>query len=496
MITFPQIVKALAWSGLERLGSAALFLVSAFVIATIVGPEAFGVGSLALSVVFAFQLAAERLFHDVIVRKPDLLDAHAESALVAATVLAGLMFGGVWLAAGPLAQVFGRPELASLIILAGAGILAAGPGGVVAAMLHRRLEFDRLAIRTLIGVIAGSVAGVAAALMDQGAAAVVIQAAVQGAATGIAALFSIDRIPRFRMHLARLRELMGFSATALAEILIYTGAFRVFLVIVGLTAGVQVVGYLELASRLSTTLGNLWTAAVAPVMLSTLTAVRKSREALASAYARATELNAVVVLPAFCGLAFVAGDVVTLALGPEWLPVTPALQIFAIECAIRLSRMMTPQVFYAAGRPTFALYGAISGFVAANGLLLILAPTNPTAIAAVWSARIAATTILGGLMLRALTGLTFAAQYKPMLPALLATLGMLAALALLHVTVLAAAPPAARAAVEIVAGAAIYGGLVLMLLPGLCTLGRDTFAALQRKRAGTSNGRSPEDALK
>ena len=497
MIGFSRVVRSLAWSGTERLGSAVMLLLSAFAIARITGPVAFGIGALALTVTITFQIAAERFFHEAIVRQENLTEAHVETAMIAAATVGLVLTGILFVLASPVATMFGVPELKLLIYIAALGVLVAAPGGIVVALLHRDMAYRALASRSLIGSLCGACAGVAIALLGKGAIAIVIQSTVQVVVSVIAAAFALGRIPKMRFSWKRLVDLGGFSVTILAETLIYTGAFRVFLMIFGLNAGMSAVGFVEFAHRLSSTLANFWMSAINPIALNIFAGAQRSRTALAAAFMRASEINLAVVVPLFIGLAFVTGDILALGVGPGWAMATGPFCVFAIEGAIRLSRQFAPQVFYAAGRPIFALYGAIVGFVVTNGMLLWLEPIDPTYIAVIWTARLAFTIPVSSLLLWHLTGLSPRAQASNMLPPACAALIMTAVLWGAHRWFFADFGPALRLGCEIILGATVYVAALFRIRPSfqalLVEVGRELWRGsgehgLQKKNASPGVG--------
>jgi PST family polysaccharide transporter len=474
------IVRALGWSALERGGASVIFLVSGLIIARLIGPQAFGLGSLALSVVFTFQIATERLFHDVIVRRPEALTGpERNTAFTAAIIAAGVLSLILLVAADPMASLFHQPALSPLIQLATVPVLASGPGGVLIALIHRDMGFHKLAIRTLVGALTGAVAGLICAAAGLGALSLVVQNVAQILGATVAAFIAVGHVPRLAIERKSLKELGAYSLTVLAELTVYTGALRVFIALVGLIAGIGYVGFIELALRLTGTLANLWSSAINPIVLLMFANLKQQREAVAAAYLRASQLNAAVVIPVFCGIAFIAGDLIFLIAGPDWMPAAVALQVLSFEAAIRLSRQFSSQVFHAFGRPTFALYGAMIGFAAANGMLLLFRPHDLFFITLIWTARYLFTAPIGGWFIRRLTGLSALAQALPLAAPAAAAGAMLLGLYALHVFVFANLAPLWRMPMEIAIGAAIYGVVILRLSPWLWPLLADAATHLK-----------------
>ena len=105
-----------AWVFAETAASAGFSLISLLVIGRVIGPEAAGVGALAVSTFLLLDLAGACLFPDALVQQPDLNARHLRSALSIA-VLLGLLCAVLLLGlAAPLARGTGTPGLTWLLV--------------------------------------------------------------------------------------------------------------------------------------------------------------------------------------------------------------------------------------------------------------------------------------------------------------------------------------------------------------------------------------------
>ena len=166
-------MRGVAWSGIEAAASGAFSLVSAFVVARLIGPAEMGVGAAVASVHVLLWVGVNALFADAVVQRLELSESDASSALWAST-LVGLTAALAQASAGwPLRTVMGDSRIGAMTLVLALPLV--GAAGVVQGRVNRARDYRLLALRALLGQGAGTVAGIATALQGGGAWAVVAQ---------------------------------------------------------------------------------------------------------------------------------------------------------------------------------------------------------------------------------------------------------------------------------------------------------------------------------
>jgi O-antigen/teichoic acid export membrane protein len=168
-------MRGIAWSGVEASVSGAFSLVTAFVVARLVGPAEMGVGAAVASVHVLLWVGVNALFADAVVQRPDLSESGASSALWAST-LVGLLAALIQAGAGwPLRAVMGDPRIGAMALVLAAPLPLVGAAGVAQGRVTRARDYRLLALRALVGQGAGTMVGIAVALQGGGAWAVAAQ---------------------------------------------------------------------------------------------------------------------------------------------------------------------------------------------------------------------------------------------------------------------------------------------------------------------------------
>jgi O-antigen/teichoic acid export membrane protein len=373
--------RHVASGSLKLLAVQALALVTGFLIAAFLsrqlGPELYGLFSVAATIVIWVELSATVMFSQTTIKfLAEAEDGRAvASTLTQVQFLASLVATALLVVAAPaLASWLRSPELATYLRLfaldiplfaltrAHRAILTGREAfGQVAAVTALRW-LTRLALVLLLVGLGFSLTG--AILASIGA------SAVQLVVVRFLVRPSLLARPAFP-----LRRLAGYAL----PLFFYTIGLRLFrqldlLVVKAVAATPAAAGYYGAAQNLTIVPLSMFGASVAPLLLATLTRLLRQRQDPAARAMAAGAMRLVLCLLPFAGLAAgSAPDLVTLVYGERFLPAAPlvALLIFAALAIVLIS--VAGSVLTAVGRPglTFALTGPLLPLALAAHLLLI-----------------------------------------------------------------------------------------------------------------------------
>mgnify|MGYP000510090105 CR=1 FL=1 len=384
-----SVASSVVWAGLESGLSLAVSVGSVLVIARLLGAAEFGLGALALGLVQIPLVLVGSLVHDALVQRAELDEAHWRAGWTA-SLAAGAALTLAAVASGPfLATLFDEPRLAPLVGAMAPLLLLEAVSAPLLARRRRALDFAGVARRLLFGRGLGALTGVAVAALGGRAWAIVAQ---QLAAAGTIALLLSRGAPAHRLgpvDRAALLELLRFCRPIVLTQLLIQGSERLFLAYVGHQLSLAAAGYWSLASRLVENVAGVVSTALYHVGLAFLSRLQAERATLAAALDRALRLLMLAVVPAVAALLVAADLLIEVAVGPDWRPAAPAVQILAGGALLLFRRLLPTVALTAAGRPRAGL----DAYLAENGLtlplLFLLGPVALPPIAALRAARTA-----------------------------------------------------------------------------------------------------------
>jgi PST family polysaccharide transporter len=369
--------RASAWAVAETWGLQAIQLALFLLLARLLGPEAYGTLSLALTInVIGEALISEGGWLEAIVHRPQLEPSHLDTAFHALWVQ-GLAFAAVAAVAAPLlASIFADPSLVPLVLALAVALPLRAVAIVPEALFTRRLDFRPLAIRSLIGTGAGGAAGIALALGGFGVWSLVVQQIVQTAVAGALVWRATDWRPHRWISRPHLADLLPFVATKTVERT--TLAFDTLLprLFIGYWLGPAVLGYYTVARKVCELLTQLLTRPIARVALPSFAEAAGRPEQLRALADRVVPLTVAAVLPCFAGLALVAPELVPLAFGAAWQPAVTAVQVLALLGVSLPAERIYGALLMGIGRPGAQLATTLISVAVLAGLFAFFPPTS------------------------------------------------------------------------------------------------------------------------
>jgi PST family polysaccharide transporter len=334
------------------------------------------------------------------------------------------------------------------------------------ALLNRRMAFDRVTMLSLIEAVTASLTSLVLALLGYSFWSLVIGNTVAVSVSAVVA--AIWANPGFSLdwRLVHRSGTLHYGYKVLvSRVAWYIYASTDFLII-GRRIGAQALGHYNLAYQLASAPADRVTGALTQVLFPVMSTMQQDAAQLGRYLRNSLEACALVLLPAYVGLAIVAPDLVALVLGPKWQGAAAILVMLSLAAVVRSLTGIANTVLLSAGNARLPAKLSVIGLIVFPPAFYVASYWGPAAVATVWL--LLYTPILAVPTFRAALRLT-AMRVRDLVdllgPFAAATIVM-AAVSIGVRMALAHGPVAARLALAITAGAVTYIALLAVLCPG------------------------------
>lgn len=324
-----KFIRSVAWMSAGNWAAQAINLAAFVTLARLLGTEAFGLLSMAaVFIVVSEALVRESVAESLIaVEEPEPEDLNAVFWLTGAV---GVGLAGVlYVAAGPIAAVYGHPEVKGLIMALAPSVVLVAFNAVPVAILRREFNFRVMSIRAVAGVAAGGATGVAMALTGHGVWSFVGQWLVMIATNAVIAWIAVDWRPGLRFSAAHLGRAAGFGFQVLGLRSGELAMVQMPILIIGATLGPLATGLYSVSWRLVEILSFLASTGFRMASQPAFAAVSRARGKTGELLIEILRLTALVAFPFFAGLAALAEPMLLLVFGSEWVGAAPVLRVMA-----------------------------------------------------------------------------------------------------------------------------------------------------------------------
>ncbi len=476
---------AVQWNFIAVLGRQGFQLVTALVIARVIGPESYGIISAASIYITFTSLLLDQGLAAALIQRPKL-SSKAPGAAATLNIFSGILLAiATWWAAPWVAEFFSVDQLTEVLRWLGLGLVVKSLSIAPRAMFSRTLSFRSIAIAEVAGAGAGCLLGIGAALLGVGAQSVVFQILTMDSVVAAVLLVSW-RGPVPNLRVAEVRVLLPFGLRVMATNGIAYFARNVDNILVGRVLGLVALSYYAMAYRVLVLPVQMIGQTVSRVMFPAFSRLADKRELLAENLLSATAMLAMVTLPLMALVASAAPQIVQVVLGDQWMPAAPILTILAIAGARETVVYLTGPLMKATGEVKLAIrYELLATLVQVAGIVLGLQFGILGVAVGYTLAGFALLPVLLTIQ-RRLTGATLPAQLGAWWPPLHAS-GWASAAYLLVTT--AGLGPLATLVLGALAFAVVAGAVLLLVHRAATRHAVDVGRRLMRRPGSTRGGR-------
>jgi PST family polysaccharide transporter len=315
--------------------TAALTLVSTIILARLLAPEDYGVLAMVLAVTAFAGLFRDLGLSAAAVQKRTLSRAEQSNLFWINVGCGAVLTLGLAAAAPLVARFYGRPDVLGVTLVLSFTFVIASLGTQSGAALTRRMQFGRQATAMISGGLVNLLVAVILALQEQGYWALVWGRLSGQLVTSVALLALSSFRPTWPDRAVKMRALLRFGANVAAFDFINYFHRNLDNVLIGRFCGTDALGlYNRAYTLLMFPISNV-RAPVNAVAFPALSRLQDSPHRFRTYYVRATSLIALLSMPLATFLFVAADPIIELALGAQWLGVSPIFSVLAIAAFIQ-----------------------------------------------------------------------------------------------------------------------------------------------------------------
>lgn len=410
-----QTGRGVRWSFAAVLARQGFQILSAVVLARILGPQSYGVIAAATVYISLVSLILDQGLSAALIQRPDITRKMA-GATASLNLLVSALLGAItWAIAPWVAGFFHVSALGPILQFLAFAIPLKALAITPRAMLSRELRLHSVGAADISAAAAGSAAGITAALLGAGPWSMVFQVVLTDmVATCVLLAISRGPLPNFSFRLVV--PLLRFSISIFATDCLAYFSRNLDSILVGRFLGVTALSLYGMAYRILVMPVQLIGQTVNRVMFPVFARAAENRELVAANLVAATRMLAISAIPLMVFVSCAAPELVQLVLGPEWLPAAILVSVLAIGGARETVLYITPSLMKGLGRSGLIVRYEILAAVVQVGGIIIGLQFGLLGVAVGYAAAGFALTPVLLLIQKRLTGVTVRSQFGSIFP--------------------------------------------------------------------------------
>src|SRR6266568_207858 len=345
--------------------------VSMAVLARLLTPSDFGVFAMAAPFVWILMTFGDLGLASAVLQQPDLNEGQA-SVIFRVNLLAGFVFGGLFLLSSPLLGWFyDDARVTQVAATLSLMFVFSGFTAVQQALFRRALLFGALLRAQIAAAVLSSIAAVFFAFKGAGYWALAIRALTDPLVYGMVVWASAGWLPTRAEHDSATRSLLRYGRYNVGSNFMYSAGRHANNILIGWKFGSAELGPFALANRLFLIPVQQICWPLSQVMVPSLSRVRDDPDRLKTWYLKLLRFVILVSFPPLFSLAIFADDVVYVIAGPQWGQAAEILRLLGPASALQVGYATIDWLMRSAGQPhRFFRWTAIDTVVGLLGCIL------------------------------------------------------------------------------------------------------------------------------
>ena len=477
-----KIIYGMLWKFLERIGVQGAQFILQLLLARILDPEHYG--TLALMTIFVnlANVFVQNGFNSALIQNKDVTEEDYSSVFWVSLGVTGVLYGILFAAAPLIARLYHMPDFVYPFRVICLMLFPGTLNSVQIARLRRKMDFKKVFVSNMVGIVLSGVTSIVLALMGAGIWALVCQSLLNAVCACIVMSFTAKLHLRFVCDLQRVGKLFSYSWKLLASGLLNTLYQDLRSLVIGLKYNSATLAFYNRGKQFPQFLINAIDNTVNSVMLPAMSAEQDDKTRVKALMRHSITLSAYILFPMMAGLAAVAKPLITLLLTEKWLPAVPYMQIYCYTFAFYPVHSCNLQAINAMGRSDIYLKLELikKGYGLVALVIAIFCFDSPLAIAATGVVTSVLSCFVNATPNQKLVGYTYWEQIRDILPAMLASLIMFGIVLLVGTLPM---PVLLILVVQVITGVAVYVGIsAAFRLPGFRILLKTAKGILKQKK--------------
>ena len=447
--------SSVIWKMAERVSAQAVSLIVSIVLARILLPEDYSVVGV-VTIFFAFcNIIITGGLNTALIQKKDADDTDYSTVFFVTMALSVVLYAAIFFCAPWIAGIYHQPLLIPIFRVMGLTFFVNGVKSVLTAYTSSNLQFKKFFFSTIAGISVSAVVGIAMAKAGYGAWALVAQQMVNALVDTVVLFFTT----RFRLHFVfsfkRLKTLFQYGWKIFVSSVISVVYEQLNPLIIGVKFSATDLAFYTKGNSFPGLINSTVSDTLATVLFPVMSKVQNNKEDVLNITRRYIRVASYVMFPLMLGFFAVADNFVLVLLTEKWLPAAVYIRILCVSYMFNMIQVGNLQAIKAIGRSDITLILEIVKkslyFLIVASFIFFSDRPQMLAVSSVVCTLVAS--VVNTFPNRKLIGYRYRYQIIDILPNLLISAAMLAAVLLIGMLEIA---PLLLLMLQIVAGVAVY----------------------------------------
>jgi Membrane protein involved in the export of O-antigen and teichoic acid len=369
-----NVIQGLFWKFMERGGVQGIQFLIQIILARLLSPNDYGVIALISVFISIATIFVQSGFGQALVQKITVDDTDYSSVFYLNLIISTVLYIILFITAPLIAKFYSIPILSSVLKVQALTLFFGAFNAVQNAHVQRDMDFKKIFITSLGGIIIQGITGVTMAYKGYGVWALVFSTLANNLTTTIILWFVVSWRPKLLFSYEKVKTMFHYGSKLLISNLIDTIYTNIYSLTIGKLYDQKTLGYYNRGQNIPNLLVTNIDGSIQNVLFPALSAEQNDRRRLKEIMRRSIVTSTFLIFPIMIGLAIVAKPLTIILLTPKWLPAVPFMQLSCIAFSFYPIHTSNLQAINAVGRSDIFLKLEIIKKVLGISILIMSIP--------------------------------------------------------------------------------------------------------------------------
>lgn len=350
-----QVISGAVWTGAERVVRQVVQFVFGIILARLIGPSDYGIVGLVSIFIVIANTFVDSGMGLALIQQQERTENDFSTVFLFNLIVSVIFYFILFFSSPFIASFYNIQSLELILRVLAVTLVINALSAIGNTRMTIDLRFKELSIISIVSTLVTGFVGLLFAYSGFGVWALVFQTLASSVVNVVLVYYYTRWRPTAGFSKQSFKKLFGFGSKVLGTSLIFTVYSQAYTLVIGKAFSPTQVGYYNRGNQYSMLPQQTISDLVNKLLFPVLSRFQDDIPQLLKVYKKMTGVSIYLLYPMLIGLAVMAGPLVELMIGEEWLPCAPFIQILCLGNIFGILSDLNLKLLLARGRSDLVL---------------------------------------------------------------------------------------------------------------------------------------------
>lgn len=350
-----KVRSGMIWTFMERIGTKVVQFSLQLLLARLLVPEDYGLCALLLAFINIATVFVNSGLNTALIQKKEADSLDFSSVLYLSLSISVILYVILFFLSPFIADFFNDKRLSLLMRVLAVSLIIGAFNSVQLSVLTRNMQFRKLFIANLLGMIVSAVVSIVMAMNGFGVWSIVIQYLINRLVVTLALFALVRWMPKLEFSWIRIKSLFSFGWKCMTTNFLSTIVTDIYIAVVGKFYPKSQLGVYDTGNKIPATISETFSSSLGNVLFPAFSKLQNDIPQLRAIVAKSNKISSFLIAPIMFAIIASAHPIISILLTDKWIGAVPFLQMACLLYALYPLHIANISAISAIGRSDVTL---------------------------------------------------------------------------------------------------------------------------------------------